>query len=471
MSKERNLRNPNLKEAIVIMGMVILVLLISINLSLELVPALIFGTIVATIGAYYLGANWSQVEEGIIIGIKNGLGAILILMIIGPVIGAWILGGTIQTMIYYGLKILKPEIFLPVGFILCSIISVLIGTSFGTIATMGIVLMGVGEGLGVPAEMTAGAVIAGAIFGDKISPMSDSTNLTAAMSNTPLMSHVKSMLYVSGPAVLISIVIYFVIGRSSLTSVSDATVIEEILATLSSNFNLSLLTLVPVIVVIGLLAMQISALPALTISFLAASLFAIITQGATVTDVINVAAIGYQPNTGYELLDNLLSQGGVSSMMGTVSIIITGTAMGGILEKFGILQALLDSLMKIIKKPRDLILASLASGYLMLLATGEMMVSIIVPARTLEPAYRKMKVNNNVLSRSMETSATLGCAVLPWGVAAVYARGVLGVGLGYVKYCYLPFLAPIIAIIYAFVGFATFMADDNESDEQLMEEL
>ncbi|MFY9286460.1 MAG: Na+/H+ antiporter NhaC family protein, partial [Tissierellaceae bacterium] len=274
MSKERNLRNPNLKEAIVIMGMVILVLLISINLSLELVPALIFGTIVATIGAYYLGANWSQVEEGIIIGIKNGLGAILILMIIGPVIGAWILGGTIQTMIYYGLKILKPEIFLPVGFILCSIISVLIGTSFGTIATMGIVLMGVGEGLGVPAEMTAGAVIAGAIFGDKISPMSDSTNLTAAMSNTPLMSHVKSMLYVSGPAVLISIVIYFVIGRSSLTSVSDATVIEEILATLSSNFNLSLLTLVPVIVVIGLLAMKISALPALTISFLAASLFA-----------------------------------------------------------------------------------------------------------------------------------------------------------------------------------------------------
>ncbi|MGO1469040.1 MAG: Na+/H+ antiporter NhaC [Tissierella sp.] len=462
MSKNRQLRQPSTKEALTIMGLVILAILISLRISLALVPALIFGSIVATLGAFYLGGKWEEIQEGIIDGIRNGLGAILILMIIGTVIGTWILGGTIQTLIYYGLKILKPQIFLPAGFILCSIISILIGSSFGTIATMGIVLMGVSEGLGVPPAMTAGVVVAGSLFGDKISPMSDSTNLTAAMTRTPLFSHIKSMLYVSGPAVIISLVIYYFLGKANIAQTVDLTTVEELLTTLDANFNISLLTLAPAVVVIALLAMKMPALIALTISALSAAIFAMITQGVGLADVVNVMASGYKPDIGLEMLDNLLAQGGVSSMMETVSIIMMGTAMGGILEKFGVLQALLDSLMKRIKKPRDLILASMVGGYLMLLATGEMMVSIIVPGRTLEPAYRRMNINTNVLSRSLETSATLACGVLPWGVAAVYARGVLGVGFEYVKYCYLPFFAPIIAIVFAFIGFATFSSDEEE---------
>lgn len=452
---------PSTKQAVVIMAAVIATILISLRISLALVPALIFGAIVATLGAFYLGGQWDEVEEGILAGIANGMGANLILIVIGAVIGTWILGGTIQTLIYYGLKILKPNIFLPAGFLLCSIVSILIGSSFGTIATMGIVLMGVGEGLGVPSAMTAGIVVAGSLFGDKISPMSDSTNLTAAMTGTPLFSHIKSMLYVSGPAVILSLIIYYILGKQNVAAEVDLTVIDTLLASLDANFNITLLTLAPAVIVIGLLAMKVPALAALTLSFLSAAVFSIITQGASLAEIINVIATGYQPDLGNEMLDGLLAQGGVSSMMETVSIIMTGTAMGGILEKFGVLQALLDGMMRHIKKPRDLIFATMAGAYLMLLATGEMMVSIIVPGRTLQPAYDEMGVNTNVLSRTLEVSSTLGCGVLPWGVAAVYARGVLGVGFEYVKYCYLPFFAPIIAIIFAIVGFATFSADEK----------
>lgn len=456
-------RKPSTIEAVIIMTLVIVAILISLKASLELVPALLLGCIIASIAAMYLGYKWKDIEDGILVGINNGMGSVLILLVIGTVIGTWILGGTIPTLIYYGLNILTPNIFLPAAFILCSIVSVLIGSSFGTVATMGIVLMGVGEGLGLPAAMTAGAVVAGSIFGDKVSPMSDSTNLTAAMSGTPLFSHVKSMLYVSGPAVIISLILYYFIGKGAVSSSTDFTIVEQIFSTLDANFNITFLTMVPVFVIIIILALQTPAIPALVISYLVSAIFAMITQGATFTDIVNVTAVGFFPDTGFELIDQLLSQGGVASMMDTVSFILLGTAMGGILEKSQVLQAILDSLKNIVKTPRDLILATLAGGYLMLLATGEMFVSIIVPGRTLEPAYREMNVNTNVLSRSLETSATLACSVLPWGVVSVYVRGVLNIGFGYIKYTYLPFLAPIIAIIFAILGIATFEPDEEEN--------
>jgi NhaC family Na+:H+ antiporter len=397
-------------------------------------------------------------------GIKNGLGACIILIVIGMVVGTWILSGTIQTMIYYGLKLLTPQIFVPVAFLLCSLTSVLIGSSFGTIATMGIVLMGVAEGLGVPSAITAGAIVAGAMFGDKVSPLSDSTNLTAAMTGTKLFDHVRSMLYVSGPGMIISLIIYGFVGRNyaAVGNVNLETV-DSILSTLSSNFNISLVTLVPAAIVIILSVLKVPAIAALMISFISAGISSIFTQGASLAGIIEVGANGFVSNTGHELIDKLLTQGGINSMMSTVAIIMAGTAMGGILEKCGILQVLLETLMKYIEKPRDLILASLASAYVMLLATGEMMVSIIVPGRTLEPAFREMKIHTSVLSRTLETGATLMCGALPWGVASVYAQNVLGVGLEYIPYCYLPFIAPIIAIIYAFMGFATFPAESEES--------
>jgi NhaC family Na+:H+ antiporter len=451
MAKEKN-KKPDIKIAVIVLLTVISVILISIRTILVLESALVLGAMTAALFALYLGLSWKEIENGMINGIKNALGASLILIIIGMVIGSWILSGTIQTMVYYGLELLSPGIFLPAAFILSAITSILIGSSFGTIATMGIVLLGVAEGLGVPKAITVGAIVSGAMLGDKISPMSDSTNLTAAMSSTELFDHIKSMLYISVPAALISLVLYTIIGRFYLESGADFANINLILENLEQNFNITLWTLIPPTLMLLLSLFKMPAIASLSISFITASFFAFLTQGATFAEILNVAANGYQADTGMELLDGLLTQGGINNMMSTVAIIMAGTAMGGILEKAKVLEVILDSMLKIIKKPRDLILISMTSAYVMLLATGEMFVSIVIPGRTLAPAYQEMNIDTSVLSRSLETASTLGCSILPWGVVSVYIQNVMDIGFSYIPYTFLSFLAPIIAVIYAYTG-------------------
>ncbi len=455
MNKEHN-KKPDTKIAVIALLTVITVILISIRTVLVLESALVLGAMTAALFALYLGLSWKEIENGMIDGIKNALGASLILIIIGMVIGSWILSGTIQTMVYYGLELLSPGIFLPAAFLLAAITSILIGSSFGTIATMGIVLLGVAEGLGVPKAITVGAIVSGAMLGDKISPMSDSTNLTAAMSSTELFDHIKSMLYISVPAAFISLILYSIIGRFYLESGTDLANINLILGNLEQNFNITFWTLIPPILMLILSLFKVPAIASLSISFITASIFAVLIQGASFAEVLNAAANGYQADTGMELLDGLLTQGGINNMMNTVAIIMAGTAMGGILEKAKVLEVILDSMLKVIKKPRDLILISLSSAYVMLLATGEMYVSIVIPGRTLAPAYQEMEIDTNVLSRSLETASTLGCSILPWGVVSVYIQNVMDIGFSYIPYTFLSFLAPVIAVIYAYTGKFTF---------------
>lgn len=455
-------RKPTIKEAVVAMFLVIVVILTSINTALVLETALALGALVAAVFGFYLGYGWQDIEKGMLDGIRNGLGACLIVMIIGMVIGTWILGGTIQTLIYYGLKILTPSTFLPAALLLCAITSVLIGTSLGTIATMGIVLLGVAEGLNIPKAIAVGAIVTGAVFGDKVSPMSDSTNMTAAMTGTDLFDHVRSMLYVSGPGLVISLILYTIIGNKYISGSIDIGTLNETLSTLSTNFNISPITLIPPVLVLALTIKKVPAIPALMASFVTSSIFSILTQGASIADILNVAANGYVSETGYKIVDSLLTQGGVNAMMSTVAMIILGTAMGGILEECGVLEVLLESLLKFIKKPRDLILASLISAYIILIATGEMMVTIILSGRTLEPAYREMNIDTSVLSRTLESAATLGCSVLPWGVVSLYIQNIFDIGFEFIPYTFLPFIAPVITIIYAFTGFATWPQNRRE---------
>lgn len=456
---EEKIKKPDSKTAIIALLTVIAVILFSIRTALVLETALVLGAMTAALFALYLGLSWKEIEIGMIDGIKNALGASLILIIIGMVIGSWILSGTIQTMVYYGLELLSPGIFLPAAFLLAAVTSILIGSSFGTIATMGIVLLGVAEGLGVPKAITVGAIVSGAMLGDKISPMSDSTNLTAAMSSTELFDHIKSMLYISLPAALISLILYTVIGQFYLEGGADLANINQIMGNLEQNFNITLWTLIPPALMLLLSLFKVPAIASLSISFVTASVFAFITQGASFTAILNAAANGYQANTGMELLDNLLTQGGINNMMSTVAIIMAGTAMGGILEKARVLEVILESMLSFIKKPRDLILISLSSAYIMLLATGEMFVSIVIPGRTLAPAYQEMNIKTSVLSRSLETASTLGCSILPWGVVSVYIQNVMDIGFSYIPYTFLSFLAPIIAVIYAFSGTFTFKSE------------
>ncbi|SHM84688.1 Na+/H+ antiporter family protein [Halanaerobium congolense] len=284
--KKSEIKKPALKSAVTALTTVIAVILISIRTILVLESALVLGAMTAAVFAILMGLSWHQIERGMISGIKNAIGASLILIIIGMVIGSWILSGTIQTMIYYGLNFLSPSIFLPAAFILAAITSILIGSSFGTIATMGIVLLGVAEGLGVPKAITVGAIVSGAMLGDKISPMSDSTNLTAAMSSTDLFEHIKSMLYISAPAALISLILYSILGASYLDGGADLNQISIIMENLSSNFNISLWTLIPPALMLLLSLFKMPAIASLSISFITASIFAFLTQGAGFAEIL-----------------------------------------------------------------------------------------------------------------------------------------------------------------------------------------
>ena len=456
----KNGRTPSLKEAIVGFLIILSVIIGTIQVELVLETPLVFGAIAAALFALYLGYEWEYIQEGMMEGIKNGLIACLILIVVGMVVGAWILGGTIQTLIYYGLQLLSPSVFLPVAFLLCALTSLVVGTSFGTIATMGLVILGVGEGLGVPQAMTVGAIASGSIFGDKLSPLSDSTNLASAMSGADLFDHVKSMLVVIGPAALISLLMYAGLGATQEVGAVNLGEVEEILTALETNFNISFVTLLPPLLVITLSIFKVPALITLTVSFAIGALIAVISQGADFSSVITVAADGYTADTGVVFVDDLLTHGGINMMMSTVAIILAGTAMGGILEKCGVLEVLLEGLLKHVKTSRGLVLSTLVSSYIMLIASAEMMVSIIVPGRTFRPAYEERGLDLSVLSRTLETAATLGCIVLPWGVAALYLQGVLGVGFEFIPYTFVSFITPIIVIIYAFTGIA--MWEDDE---------
>ncbi|ACB85406.1 Na+/H+ antiporter NhaC [Natranaerobius thermophilus] len=448
MNKEHG-RSPSFLEALIGLILIITVIVGTIRIELVLETPLVLGSVTAALFGLYLGYSWDSIQEGMIDGIRNGLIACLILIIVGMVVGTWILGGTIQTLIYYGLQFLSPTIFLPATFLLCAITSLFIGSSFGTIATMGLVLLGVGGGLGIPAGMTAGAIASGAIFGDKMSPLSDSTNLASAMTGANLFDHIGSMLWVTAPATIISLILYTIIGLGQSGGAVDLQEVNTILETLQSNFNITLLTLIPPVLVLILSIKKVPALATLMISFFAGSLIAVITQGASLSSIITVSASGYEASTGVEFVDELLTHGGINMMMGTVAMILAGTAMGGILERCGVLKVLLNGMLQYVKTPRGLILSTLASAYIMLLASAEMMVSIIVPGRTFQPAYNDMNVELSVLSRTLESAATLGCIALPWGVASVYLQGVLDVGFEFIPYTFISFLAPVIVIIYA----------------------
>ncbi len=437
---------PTTFESYALLFIVIAVIVVSLAYSLELVSALFFGCIVAALGHLYIHRSWDRVQQDMIKGIANGLGAILILMIIGSVIGVWIASGTIPTLIIYGLRLIRAEFFLPTGFFLASLISILIGSSFGTIATIGIVLMGIGEVLNVNPAITAGVVVSGAMLGDQISPLSDSTNLTASITAVKLMDHVRSMFRIAIPSAIIAMIIYFVINSQTVSSNPDINQIQDLIESLSGLYHINILNLTPIIVVVVLLMLKIPAIPALTLSYLVASLIAMILQGVSFAEIIDITANGVVSNSGHELIDGLLTQGGVTSMLGTIAIILFGTAMGGILEGSQILEVILDSFLKVLHNTVGLVFFTLLSGYLMLAATGEMYVSIILPGKILGQAYDQMNVDRTQLSRAIEASATLGCGMLPWGIVTKYAMDVLGVGYEFIPFSVIPIIVPLLTL-------------------------
>ncbi|WP_042470203.1 Na+/H+ antiporter NhaC [Bacillus ndiopicus] len=416
---------------------------------------LIIGTAVAAIVAKIHGFKWSEIEEMMYKGIRLALPAIVIIILVGLVIGAWIGSGVVATMIYYGLKLISPAWFLVTIMLLCAIVSLAIGSSWSTMATIGVAGMGIGLSMGIPAAMIAGAVISGSYFGDKMSPLSDTTNLAAGLTGTDLFAHIKHMLYTTIPALVITFAVFAVMGRK-FADISMKS--EEILTTLKvmeESFVISpWLLLVPVGVIV-LVAIKVPAVPALVAGIVAGFLLQIFVQGGTAAEAVTALQEGFSITTGNAMVDDLFNRGGLDSMMYTVSMTIVAMTFGGVLEYSGMLRALMNVILKFAKSTGSLVASTIAACITTNATCSEQYISIVVPSRMFAEAYEKRGLHSKNLSRALEDGGTLTSVFIPWNTCGVFIFATLGVGaMEYAPYAILNFLVPIISIIYAYVGFA-----------------
>jgi len=464
MEKIKKGRIPTNNEAFIGLTIVILVIIGGTTLKAGMQTPLIMGAITAGILASYLGYSWNEIQEGMLEGIESGLVCDVILILVGMLVGTWIIGGTVEALIYYGLKWVSPSIFVPLTCILCAITSLATGTSFGSIATIGLAMMGVGLGLGIPPAITAGAVASGSFFGDKMSPLSDTTNVAPAMAGCDVFEHIRSMMWTTIPAILISLILYTMIGfHYSTTTTINLSNVNIILRYLENNFNLSLLTLIPPLLVIVLSYRKVPAIVTLSISIIFSTIWAMFMQGISLNKVIAATMNGYTTSSGIKMIDKILNRGGISMMVGTVVLVIAATAIGGILKKCNITKVLMDVLLSYVKTPRDLILSTMGACYLIIIITGNMMLGIILPGQAFKDSYAKKDIQNRVLSRTLEDTSTIGTVIVPWGASALYLQAVLGVDLSYIPYTFLSYITPIFSIIFAFTGIAVWRRSDGKA--------
>ncbi|SHK39948.1 Na+/H+ antiporter NhaC [Paramaledivibacter caminithermalis] len=408
---------------------------------------------VAALVALRTGYTWKELENGVIETIKMSMSAILILMIIGMIIGTWILSGVVPTMIYYGLQILSPGIFLVATTLICAVVSLATGSSWTTAGTVGIALIGIGQGLQIPIEIVAGAIVSGAYFGDKMSPLSDTTNLAPSMAGSDLFDHIRHMIYTTGPSLIISLILFGILGFKYSANNMDTASINVILDGLKGQFSISPLLLIPPILVIGMVILKIPAIPGLIGGTVIGGIFAFIFQGAGMSKIIEAAHYGFKSETGIEAIDGLLSRGGLDSMMWTVSLILCAMAFGGIMEKSGMLNAIAEQILKYAKSTGSIVLSTILTSIAMNLIAGDQYLSIVIPGRMYKDIYDKKGLHPKNLSRVLEDSGTLTSPLVPWNTCGSFMWKTLGVHpFAYLPYAFLNLLNPLVSIFYAYTG-------------------
>jgi NhaC family Na+:H+ antiporter len=385
-------------------------------------------------------------------------------MVVGLMIGTWISGGIVPAMIYYGLKVLSPGIFLVATMIICSIISLGTGSSWSTAGTVGVALIGVGQGLGVPAAMVAGAIISGAYFGDKMSPLSDTTNLAPAVAGTDLFSHIRHMVYTVVPAYVISLGLYAFLGARFSGGVIESRNIETMLSTIKSNFFIHPLLLIPPILVVVMVVLKIPPLPALLGGTLLGAVFAVLTQSRSLGEIIQAAHSGYISHSGVAMVDELLSRGGLMSMMETVALIICALSFGGIMEKTGMLEALAAALLKRVRRTGSLVATTVFSCIGMNIIAADQYIAIVVPGRMFKNAFDAKGLHPKNLSRVLENSGTMTSPLIPWNSCGAFMGATLGVSpLLYLPYAFLNLSVPLVSIFYGYTGITMEKVDQDKT--------
>jgi len=450
MAARREKRDPYFWEALIsILGLVFFISLAIVRYETDAHVPILLGVLVAAIIGMRAGYSWKEVETGMLDGITNSLQALVILAIIGILIGVWILSGVVPTMLYYGLQILHPKIFLPATLIICSITSLATGTSWGTSGTIGIALIGIGAGLGFPLPVVAGAVLSGAYFGDKMSPLSDTTNMAPAMVGTDLYTHIKHMSYTTGVSYGLTLVIEFVLsfiyggGRAELDSVN------QILTGIDAQFSINPLLLLPPVIVMVLAIRKIPAVPGITIGIIAAGFLGAVFQRNTFGDLLSAAYSGYVSNSGVAAVDNLLTKGGFESMMYTVSLVICAMMYGGIMEKTNQLRVVVSVILKKARSTGSLITSTVLTAIASNLILCDQYMSIVMTGKMYAQSYTDQNLHPKNLSRAVEDSATVTANLVPWNSGGAYQAATLGVPtLAYLPFNFFCWLTPIVSMLY-----------------------
>ena len=453
------MKKANLWQSLLIVTTVLLVMIVPMTQGASLVIPLFMIWPILYLFIKFFGFDYKKAESHAFDGLRKIMSTLMIVSSVGILVGAWIASGTIPTLMYYGLQIIHPHYFLPTALILTSLMSIATGTSYGSAASVGIAMMGIGSAMGLDMGLTAGAVICGALFGDKMSPLSDTTNVCPAVTGGTLFKHIRSMLWTMVPAYTLTLILFTVLGINADISHYNPASANLIISTIQENFNVSLLSLLPAVTVIALLLLKVETLPAIFMGALSGLLIALFVQHAQFIQVLDIMVKGFSINSGNELVDKLFNRGGLVSMSTTFFMILFSIVMSGMLESIGVVDALIGKTTKKIDSTFKLILATMFTSYSSNILTCSGNASHVLTGEMLAPLYKEKGIAPEVCSRTMEDCATLGGALVPW-VNGVFFSGVLGVPIiQYAPYLFLTYLTPLFTILFAATGIAIFYVD------------
>ncbi|MTH54631.1 Na+/H+ antiporter NhaC [Bacillus mangrovi] len=398
------------------------------------------------------GKKWSSLEKGIVAGIQNGIQPILVLALIGMLIAAWMFSGTIPTVIHFSLSVIHPQYLLITGLISCMFVSMLVGSSFTTVSTVGVALMGIAAAAGIPLEWAAGAVICGACFGDKMSPMSDTTNFAAGVAEVSIVEHIRHMTKTTIPAIIMTAIIFFIMGRSLSIDPASSGQVQEIMKAIGDTVNTGWFTLLSPVLVVALAVFRKPIIPTLIAGIATAGVTGILAGNGDFGSYMSVLQNGTKFEIANEQAASILNRGGLQSMMWSISLIMIAFALGGLMEKLGIIQSLMNGLIQKVKNRGQLVASTAASSISVNLATGEQYMSILIPGQSLKPLYSERKVPNTFLSRTLEDAGTLVNPLIPWGVSGAFFAQSLGVDvIHYLPFAFFLYLSPVLTILYGYL--------------------
>jgi len=432
---------------------------------LGIVMLLLISALLASLMALRVGVTWDEMMEEVGLKIGKSMPAIFILVIVGLVIGTWMIAGTIPMMVYYGIKLINPQYLLVTAFFVTAIVSLSTGTSWGSAGTMGVALMGVAAGLGIPLPAAAGAVICGAYIGDKLSPLSDTTILAPLVAGTSLYEHIKHMLYTTLPGAVIAVIVFLIYGKNfSVMNAASPEKVQTILSTLDTIFSFNILLLLPVVIIIAGSIMKKPTIPVMVISSLVAAVLAIAVQSFTIKDVFTagisgfnvslVKAPGFDPKAVLPDVSSLLNRGGMTTMMSTALMIFVAFMFAGIISKAGFIDVILNKLKTLIKSDGDLVLTTVLSSVILSIVAGTAYITILITGDMYKEMYKERGLDPKNLSRTLEDSGTVIIPLVPWSAGGVYMATTLGVAtLQYLPWAILCYTGPLFAILYGYTGF------------------